>query len=249
MTPINASNRLVLALDVATIDEARELVHQLDGTVSFFKIGLELYAACGLELAKELVSSGKQVFLDLKYFDVPETVKRAVNRVASLGATFLTIHGNSEIIKAAVEGRGNSNLKLLSVTVLTSLDEADIHELGFPCTIADLVTYRAVKALEAGCDGVITSAKEAERVRDLARLKSNNKFLVVTPGIRPAGTSQHDQKRLATPAAAINAGADYLVVGRPIRDAADRRQAAQAIIAEMQAAFDEVTSAFPAPHS
>lgn len=233
---IDAHERLIFPLDVPSMERAQELVHALDGVVSFFKIGLELYTATSLVFIPQLTAAGKKVFLDLKYFDVPETVKAAVARVATMGVTFLTIHGNGAIIKAAVEGRGKSDLKLLSVTVLTSLDNDDMEELGFKVSVQELVLHRAAKALEAGCDGVITSPQEANKIRRLAGM--DNKFLIVTPGIRPRNSQRDDHKRLSTPTDAIQAGADYLVVGRPIREAADKRKAAEEIIAEMQAAFD-----------
>jgi orotidine-5'-phosphate decarboxylase len=237
---IDATERLIFALDVPTKDRARELIKALDGVVSFFKIGLELYMGSGLELVEELVKSKKKVFLDLKYYDVPETVKSAVGLVASLGASFLTIHGNGKIIQAAVEGRGNTTLKLLSVTVLTSLDNDDMKDLGFACTVRDLVMLRAKKAMEAGCDGVITSPEETAEVSKLARqIKGmDHKFLIVTPGIRPANSSHNDHKRWSTPTTAIKNGADYLVMGRPIKDSPNPRQSAIDIIAEMQTAFD-----------
>ena len=236
----NAQERLIFALDVPTADEARKLISSLDDAVSFFKIGLELYMGSGLDLIPELKRAGKRVFLDLKYYDVPETVKSAVRRVASLGVSFLTIHGNGKIIKAAVEGRGNSDLKLLSVTALTSLDNEDMKDLGFQCTVKDLVMARAQKAMEAGCDGVITSSEETAEIRRLARkIKGmDHKFLIVTPGIRPASSPLDDHKRSGTPSQAIKNGADYLVIGRPIRNSPDPRRAARLIIEEMQAAFD-----------
>lgn len=237
---IDANERLIFALDVPTVGEARKLIEELDGVVSFFKIGIELFTATGLMLLPELASAGKRVFLDLKYFDVPETVKSAVERVVVLGATFLTIHGNGNIVKAAIEGRGNSDLKLLSVTVLTSLDNDDMKDLGFDCSVQDLVLHRAKKALEAGCDGVITSPREVDQVRKLSRqIKGmDHKFLIVTPGIRPMNSARDDHKRKGLPADAIKNGADYLVIGRPIKDSSNRRDAAQAIISEMQTAFD-----------
>lgn len=234
---INARDRLIFALDVASVEEARELVRKLDGSVSFFKIGMELYVSSGPALITELTTQGKKVFLDLKFFDVPETVKRAVRRVAATGATFLTIHGETKIIQAAVEGRGDSNLKLLAVTALTSLDSSDLREMGFAGTVEDLVLNRAKTALELGCDGVIASPQEAGRVHELVS-RSKKNFLIVTPGVRPAGDASDDHKRLATPASAIEDGADYLVIGRPIRDAADPAKKAESIIAEMQRAFD-----------
>jgi orotidine-5'-phosphate decarboxylase len=242
MIRVDASERLIFALDVPNVAEANNLVRKLDGVVSFFKIGIELYVSSGFALIPELVQQNKKVFLDLKYFDVPETVKSAVERVATLGVSFLTIHGNGRIIKAAVEGRGTASLKLLSVTALTSLDDDDMKDLGFECTVEDLVIRRATKALEAGCDGVITSPREADKVRELAKLMKgpNHKFLIVTPGVRPQGSSRDDHKRLASPTEAIKAGADYLVMGRPIREADDPKAKATEIIAEMQQAFDNL---------
>ena len=235
---INARERLIFALDVASVDEARELVRKLQGSVSFFKIGMELYVSSGPALITELKAQGKKVFLDLKFFDVPETVKRAVRRVAATGATFLTIHGETKIIQAAVEGRGDSGLKLLAVTALTSLDNNDLREMGFAGTVEELVLNRARTALERGCDGVIASPQEAGRVHELVSRSNKKNFLIVTPGVRPEGDASNDHKRLATPASAIQGGADYLVVGRPIRDAADPAKKAESIIAEMQQAFD-----------
>jgi orotidine-5'-phosphate decarboxylase len=234
MKTIPARERLIVALDVPTVEDATRFVQDLDGLVSFFKIGLELQLVAGLDFVHWLTGKEKKVFLDYKYFDVEETIKRAVAQVAAIGVSFLTVHGNGRIIRAAVEGRGDSSLKILSVTVLTSLDAFDIRELGFECSLDELVLYRARKALEAGCDGVIASALEARAIRKLAK----DRLLVVTPGIRPEGTSKNDHKRHATPAEAVEAGADYLVVGRPIRDATDPRAAAGKIITEMQSAFE-----------
>ena len=230
---IRPADRLILALDVATADEAKRLVDRLDGVVSFFKIGIVLHTACGLELVRWLVASGKRVFLDLKFFDVRQTVKDAVARVADLGVTFLTIHGNAEIVQGAVEGRGESDLKLLAVTVLTNLDASDITDLGFPVSLEDLVLHRARLAVESGCDGVVASANEVRAIRR----EVGREPLVVTPGIRPRSSAPDEQKRIATPGDAIRAGADYLVVGRPIRTARDPRGAALAIIREMEDAM------------
>ena len=217
------------------------MVDKLDGVVDFFKIGLALQLADGVgELISSLIrSNGKRVFLDYKYYDISETLKKSVARAADLGVSFLTIHGSSVLIKAAVEGRGSSNLKLFTVTVLTSLDASDIAEMGYTQhTVEQLVLFRARKALEAGCDGVIASGREAEKIREL----SGGKLLVVTPGIRPEGYPADDQKRNTTPREAVVAGADYLVVGRPITGAPNPREAAAAILAEMQAAFDQRSS-------
>jgi orotidine-5'-phosphate decarboxylase len=244
MTPrmkhVDAHERLIFALDVPTVSAAMDFVKKLDGVVSFFKVGLELYTSTGLAVVQELAKLNKRVFLDLKYFDVPETVKSAVEVVAKMGVSFLTIHGNGKIVRAAVEGRGDADLKLLSVTALTSLDDDDMNDLGLSCTVRQLVVYRTRKALEAGCDGVITSPGEANEVRALARQADKmDKFLIVTPGIRPKNTTRDDHKRYSTPAESIKAGADYLVIGRPIKDAPDPRIASESIIAEMQDAFDE----------
>jgi len=237
---IDAHERLIVALDVPSIERAEELVRTLDGVVSFFKIGLELSMVEGVfDLISKLTKNKKKVFLDLKYNDVPETVERAVQRVSELGVSFLTVHGNGNIVKAAVAGRGDADLKLLTVTVLTSLDNDDMRDLGFRnISVKELVMYRAKKAFEAGCDGVIASVKEAADIRTIAG--AEDKFLIVTPGIRTSRSRRDDHKRIGTPTDAIKAGADYLVVGRPIRDASDSRKEAQEIIAEMQAAFDSL---------
>jgi orotidine-5'-phosphate decarboxylase len=242
MIHIDASERIIFPLDVPSVDAAKEWIARLEGVVSFFKIGLELSAASGISLVPYLLERKKKVFLDLKFFDVPETVKSAVKKVTELGVSFLTVHGNGKIIKAAVEGRGASDLKLLSVTVLTSMDHDDIKEMGFECSLEDLVLYRARKALEAGCDGVISSPREAGKIHDLIAKEFSSKqdrFLIVTPGIRPESSTIHDHKRFSAPGGAIAAGADYLVVGRPIRESADPREMATRIIEEMQEAFNE----------
>jgi orotidine-5'-phosphate decarboxylase len=235
---MTAQDRLIVALDCSTVDEARRLVNELEGTVRFFKIGLVMQLAEGVEdFIRTLIREGKQVFLDYKYYDIGETLKKAVARATRLGVSFLTIHGPSRLIHAAVEGRGDSSLKLFAVTVLTSLDSGDMAELGVTqYSIEELVVMRARKALEAGCDGVIASGLEAANIKAAC----GGKLLVVTPGIRPAGAAAGDQKRITTPGDAIRDGADYLVVGRPIT-APERgrpRQAAEAIVAEVQSAFD-----------
>jgi orotidine-5'-phosphate decarboxylase len=237
MTPlINARDRLIVALDLPDIEHARAVVARLDGVVSFFKVGLVLQLAPGVgPFIEELVKDDKKVFLDYKYMDVPETIRKAVGRAASSGITFLTIHGNGGIVGAAVEGRGNSALKILAVTVLTSFDAKDIKELGFECSVEDLVLYRAKKAIDAGCDGVIASAQEARKISGLA---GGRPILIVTPGIRPSYKTTDDHKRPMTPGDAIREGADYLVVGRPITDDPDPRASAERIIAEMQDAFE-----------
>ena len=236
MSRIDAKDRLIVALDVPDAEQAKKFVTDLDGIVSFFKVGLELYTAEGLELVRWLQTQGKHVFLDLKFYDVPATVKRAVARVANLGATFLTVHGSSEVIRAAVEGKGDSSLKILAVTVLTCMDAADIKELyGTDVSPRALVLSRASKAVELGCDGVVASGREASGIRQATR---GGNLVLVTPGIRAATGNVDDHKRAATAANAIADGSDYLVIGRPIRDAEDRRAAATAFINEMQEAFD-----------
>jgi len=235
MKNIDAKDRLIVALDVPTSKEAKDLVKKLDGVVSFFKIGIILQIAAGMEFVKYLTKSGKKVFLDLKYFDVEDTVREAVKAVSRTGVDFLTVHGNGRIIKAAVEGKGKSNLKILAVTVLTSLDTDDIKDLGFSCSVKDLVLFRAKKTAETGCDGVIASGQEVK----LIRKETDSKFLIVTPGIRPEGTGKDNHKRQVTPTRAISSGADYLVVGRPIIKAKYPRKAADAIVKEMQAAFQK----------
>jgi len=234
--PNDAGERLIVALDFDSADAAVRLVEQLEGLVSFFKVGMELQLAEGMKPVDYLISKGKKVFLDLKYFDVPETVERAVRRAASLGVTFLTIHGPGRNVEAAVRGRGESALKLLSVTVLTSLDACDIQEMGYPCSVEDLVLFRAKKAVEAGCDGVIASGVEAAKIRTAV----GNKLLIVTPGIRPQGMPKQDQKRAVEPSEAIRAGADYLVVGRPITHQTDPYGAAQSVLNEMEGAFAQL---------
>jgi orotidine-5'-phosphate decarboxylase len=224
-----AREKLIVALDYWDINDAIGLVETLGEEVSFYKIGLGLQLGGGEGLAKNLIAQGKRVFLDYKYFDIEETIRTAVRRAADFGVDFLTVHGVSGILRAAVEGRGGSHMKLLCVTVLTSMDAADVKEMGFPCNVEELVLARARKALDAGFDGVIASPREAA--------ETGGKLLVVTPGIRPQNSSTDDQKRVATPGAAIRDGADYLVVGRPITKAPDPRQAARDIVAEMAAAL------------
>lgn len=224
-------NPIIVALDVATVVEARDLVASLRGVVNYFKVGLELYAAGGMEFVHELLESRKQVFLDLKFYDIPETVKRAVAQVAESGVHMLTIHGSGAIMRAAVEGRGHAALRLLGVTVLTSFDERDLADLGYPCAVEQLVSLRVAKAMEAGMDGLVCSALDVANVRALAGPQA----VLVTPGVRSAGASAGDQKRVATPAEAIRGGASYLVIGREITRASDPRAAAQRILAEAAA--------------
>jgi orotidine-5'-phosphate decarboxylase len=228
-----AREKLIVALDYWDINDAIKLVEDLSGEVSFYKIGLGLQLAGGDALAKDLIRQGKRVFLDYKYLDIGETIKTAVKRAAELGVDFLTIHGVGGVLRAAVEGRGSSRLKLLCVTVLTSMDADDIKEMGFQCDVEELVLARARKALDAGVDGVIASAREAAAIRR----QTANKLMIVSPGIRPENSATDDQKRVATPSEAIHAGADYLVIGRPITRATDPKQAAKEIISEMAVAL------------
>ncbi len=238
MNKIDARERLIVALDLPDVPSARAMVQTLSGVTGFFKVGLALQLAPGVEtLIDSLLEDRKQLFLDYKYYDIPETLTKAVSRAASRGVTFLTIHGSSDLIKAAVKGRADSPMKLFTVTVLTSWDEGDLAEMGYSQhSIANLVFFRAKMALNAGCDGVIASGHEAQAIKALSQ-----KLLVITPGIRPYSHSQDDQKRRMTPTDAILAGADYLVIGRPITDAPDPLEAAKSILTEMQDAFDRVS--------
>jgi orotidine-5'-phosphate decarboxylase len=228
-----ARERLIVALDFAAPREAEALVASLSGTVSFYKIGLELAYGGGLPFAQELISSGKRVFLDLKLHDIPATVARACAQVAGLGASFLTIHAYPQTMKAAKQATAGSSLQLLAVTVLTSCDDQDLFDAGYAYGVRELVARRAAQASEAGIDGLILSAAEASAIR----ASLGRKMILVTPGIRPGGTAAADQKRIMTPAAAMTAGADYLVVGRPITQAKNPREAAEAIIAEIAPAL------------
>jgi orotidine-5'-phosphate decarboxylase len=229
----NSQDKLIVALDLPSYDEARVLVDRLGDTVTFYKIGLELLFSDGLSLARELKNDGKRVFLDLKFLDIANTVERAVASAASLGGDLLTIHGHdTQTRKAAVRGRAGSNLKLLSVTVLTSLDQADLDEQGLATTPGDLVLRRARLARAAGFDGVIASGHAAAGVRS----ETGPGFLIVTPGIRLPGGDAGDQSRVTTPEQALRSGADHLVVGRPINAAKDPKAAAEAFLAHIASA-------------
>ena len=234
MKNIPTNERLIAALDVPAAPEARALVLRLGDSVRFYKIGMELLMAPGFfELLDWLKAEDKKVFVDLKFFDIPETVARAVRNLSERGADFCTIHGNQSIMEAAARAK-SGNTKVLAVTALTSLDQGDLDDLGFQVDVAELVLSRARRSLQAGCDGVVSSGLEVERLRR----EAPRELICVIPGIRPVENRvEADQKRIMTPAAAIRAGADYLVVGRPIRDAADPRAMAQAIQTEIAEAL------------
>jgi orotidine-5'-phosphate decarboxylase len=231
---LGARDRLIVALDVPTIEAARALVAKLGDAVSFYKIGLELVMQGGLDLARELTRGHKQVFLDMKLLDIENTVERGTRNAAATGATFLTVHAqDAKTLRAAVAGKAGTNLKILGVTVLTNLDASDIEQQGIDTSLAELVARRARLAHDVGCDGVVASGQEAGRVRAIV----GPHMAVVTPGIRLAGGAAGDQARVATPQQAIAAGADYLVVGRPITAADDPRQAAEMFVEHIEEAL------------
>ena len=226
-----ARERLIVALDVSSVEEAQAMVARLGEAVSFYKIGYQLAFAGGLAYAPVLAAAGKRVFLDLKLHDIGNTVAEGVKSVSRLGAAFLTVHAYPQTMKAAVDAREGS-LRILAVTVLTSYDDADLAAAGYDFTVPELVAERAAQARDIGVDGIVCSAAEAANLRPIV----GGKLMLVTPGIRPAGAAAGDQKRVATPASAIAAGADYLVVGRPIIAAADPKAAAEAIVEEISRA-------------
>ncbi len=227
-------DRLIVALDVPSLAEARSLIETLGDSVGVYKIGLELLFGGGFALAEELAQKGRAVFVDAKLSDIEATVERATAAIARMGAAFLTVHAlDDKTLTAAVRGRGGSALKLLGVTVLTNLAPADLIEQGIDHPLAELVLHRAALAKKAGLDGVVASGQEAARIRKAM----GSDLLVVTPGVRPQGSEAHDQARAVTPHAAIAAGADYLVVGRPITRASDPREAADSIVGEIAAAL------------
>jgi len=230
---LDVRRRLIVALDLPDTAAASKLVGRLGETVGFYKIGMELvYGGEGLALAERLIASGKRVFVDLKLHDIPNTVERATRQIARLGATFLTVHAYPQTMRAAQAGAAASGLKILGVTVLTSSDDADLQEAGYALGVRDLVARRAWQAHEAGIDGLILSPQELTETR----AGVGRDFLLVTPGIRPAGGAIGDQKRVMSAGEAIAAGADYLVVGRPVTQAADPEAAAEAIVEEMAGA-------------
>lgn len=230
---LESRERLIVALDVPSAAKAETMVTQLGDSVRFYKIGYQLAFAGGLPFTKELIAAGKEVFLDLKLHDIGNTVAKGVESVAQLGATFLTVHAYPQTMKAAIEGRRGSKLRILAVTVLTSYDDADLAAAGYEMDVKELASARAAQARDIGIDGLVCSAEEVTALRDIAGAG----MVLVTPGIRPAGGDAGDQKRIVTPARAIKAGADYLVVGRPVVETADPRSAADAIVAEIDAAI------------
>jgi orotidine-5'-phosphate decarboxylase len=231
-----ADPRLIVALDVPDSGEARRLVEALDDAVSFYKVGLQLFATDGMALARALKAADRSVFLDWKLHDIGATVEKATAALADAGGDFLTVHGEPQVMRAAVKGKGGSDLKILAVTVLTSLTDEDLAEIGYGAGASDLVERRVRQAIECGCDGVIASPQEAARVREIANSAGRDGFIVVTPGVRPAGAAIDDQARVATPLSALQAGASHLVVGRPITAADDPRAAALRIAEEMAGA-------------
>ncbi len=222
-------NPLIVALDTDSAAQARALVGKLGDCVAIYKIGMELFAAEGMAFVRELLATGKQVFLDLKLYDISETVRRTVSVIAPAGIRFLTVHGNNSIMRAAVEARAGSDLKLLAVTVLTSFNQNDLADLGYQTSVADLVLLRARNAVANGIDGVVCSPLEAALVRRVTTPET----ILVTPGVRSKMVDAGDQKRVATPSEAIAAGADYLVVGRQVTRAPDPRGEVERILAEI----------------
>jgi len=229
---IKDHDRLIFALDVPTVAKAKNLVEELGDSVSFYKIGLELFMSGEyFELLEWLKAKQKKIFVDLKFFDVPATVGRAIKQLNGKGVTFATIHGNDSIMKCAAENKGD--VQILAVTVLTSLDRGDLDDLGFDCDVEQLVISRAKRAVSLGCDGVVASGLEAPKMRE----KLGNNFMIVSPGIRPVDNDD-DQKRVVTVEKAFENGADYIVIGRPIRDAENPKLAAQQIQAQISQVFN-----------
>lgn len=231
--PVTPRDRLILAVDTPDVAAARAAIEATRGSVGVYKIGLELIYAGGVELARELVGAGEKVFLDAKLLDIDNTMAGAVRSAVALGVDLLTLHAYPRAMAAAVAARGPAKTALLAVTVLTSLDDDDLTEAGYRGTVAERVAERAAQARAAGIDGLVCSPQEVAAVRAV----TGPGMLLVTPGVRPAGADAGDQKRIATPGEAIRAGADMLVVGRPIMNAPDRRAAAEAIVAEIAAAL------------
>lgn len=226
---LSPRERLIVALDISSVDEAKRLVERLGDDVEFYKIGYQLGYAGGLTLAEELIRAGKKVFIDFKLHDIGNTVEEGIRSLASLGATLTTVHAYPQTMRAAVAGKAGSSLKVIAVTVLTSYDNADTLEAGYAGTVGELVTKRAAQAREIGIDGIVCAATEAAKVREIV----GPDLLIVTPGIRPTGADAGDQKRIVTPSMAIRSGASHLVVGRPITAVAEPVAAARAIVEEI----------------
>ena len=224
-------NRIIVALDVDSAEQARDLIARLGSQVGFYKVGMELYAAAGMDFVRELLDQGKRVFLDMKYYDIGETVKRAVRVAARSGVHFLTVHGSTQVMRAAIEGRGDASLKLLAVTVLTSFDQQDLADMGYECAISDLVSLRVRKAMEAGMDGLVCSPLDVSMVR----AQAGPRAILVTPGVRSGGAARGDQKRVATPFEAVRDGADYGVMGRQITRASEPAEEAARVAEEIAA--------------
>ena len=230
--PINNHERLIVALDLPDADKARDLVLKIGDQAEFYKIGLELFmSGSGFDLLAWLKANNKQVFVDLKFFDIPATVARAVARLNGSGARFVTVHGNDSMMQAAAEAA--DDVDILAVTVLTSLDRGDLDDLGFQCDVEQLVLSRAKRAVENGCAGVVASGQEAAAIRNAV----GDKLLIVSPGIRPVDNREDDQKRMVTVPQAFSNGAEYIVVGRPIRDAENPAQAAAEIQTQIENAL------------
>jgi orotidine-5'-phosphate decarboxylase len=227
------TNPIIVALDFADAGDARALVARLGHAVDFYKVGMELYAAAGMPFVRELIGEGKQVFLDLKLYDIGETVKRAVAQVARTEVRFLTIHGSNAVMRAAVEGRGGASVQLLAVTVLTSFDQQDLTDLGYPCSVSDLVALRAKNAMTVGMDGIVCSPLDAAAVRKIVGPAA----ILVTPGVRSRTADKGDQKRVATPAEAIAAGANYIVIGREVTRASDPAEQVARVMTEIEASL------------
>ena len=234
-------NPIIVALDVESAEEARTLICRLGNHIDFYKVGMELYAAAGMGIVEELLDQAKRVFLDLKLYDIPETVKRTVAQVSRTGVTFLTIHAVGSVMRAAIHGREGDRLKLLAVTVLTSFGREDLDDLGYSCEVSEMVATRTRQAMHAGADGVVASPLEAAAVR---RILAPNAILV-TPGVRSPGRAKGDQKRVATPAKAIRDGADYLVMGRQITRAPDPAAEAVRVLEEIASVKDRHAEACP----
>jgi orotidine-5'-phosphate decarboxylase len=235
---LDPRERLIVALDVASAAQAQALIERLGTSVSFYKIGYQLGFTGGIALAQSLAEAGNQIFLDMKLHDIGNTVARGVESIARLGASFLTVHAYPQTMHAAVEARAGSKLRILAVTVLTSYDDADLAAAGYDFSVAELVAERAAQARDIGVDGLVCAAEEAAKLRSLIRPS----MVLVTPGIRPPGSAAGDQKRVMTPAAAIRAGADYLVVGRPIVNAEDPKAVAEAIVADIATAQEQAAA-------